>query len=104
MANYTTKDCLRLVKSSGVGAKASITAQAYSTIASYLDLAAAESVTFRATIKYSEYFDSSTKLFTTLLVASSLGSPTETLSSACLVHPSSFKVHLPTCQCPVCYT
>ena len=102
MENYITKDSLMIVKASG-GAIASSTAQAYSTIASNLALASKESVTFRATIKLSES-GASPKLFTTLLVASSLGFPTETLSSACLVHPSSFKVHLPTCQCPVCYT
>jgi len=50
VANYITKDSLMAVKASG-GAIASSTAQAYSTIASNLGLAAAESVTFRVIIK-----------------------------------------------------
>jgi hypothetical protein len=50
VANYITKDSLMAVKASG-GAIASSTAQAYSTIASNLDLAAAESATFWAIIK-----------------------------------------------------
>jgi len=50
VANYITKASLSTVKASG-GAIASSTAQAYSTRASNLGLAAAESVTFRAIIK-----------------------------------------------------
>ena len=87
------------VKASG-GAIASSTAQAYSTIASNFALASKESVTFRATIKLSES-GASPKL-PTLAVASSLGFPPLTLNSKCLVHPSSYKVHLPTWKCPVC--
>jgi len=55
VANYITKDSLMAVKNSfsfsSGDAIASSTAQAYSTIASNLGLAAAESVTFRVIIK-----------------------------------------------------